>query len=58
MSRRAESADSTGRRYGQTPVDPESLELHVRAAKILTEQGKGDDYSDDEYIAALTQAAS
>jgi hypothetical protein len=39
-------------------VTAQSAKLHLRALEILKEQGKGDDYTSDEYVLALEQAAA
>jgi len=40
------------------PVDTEQAKQHLAAMEILREQGKADNYTNDEYITAYTQAAS
>jgi hypothetical protein len=39
-------------------VTAESAKLHLRALEILKEQGKGDDYTADEYMLAVERAAA
>ena len=39
------------------PVDTESAKVHLTAMQILKDQGKANDYTDDEYVAACDQAA-
>jgi hypothetical protein len=39
-------------------VTADSAKLHLRALEILGEQGKGDDYTPDEYVLAVEQAAA
>jgi hypothetical protein len=39
-------------------VTAESAKLHLRALEILKEQGKGDDYTADEYVLAVEKAAA
>jgi hypothetical protein len=36
----------------------DSAKLHLRALEILKEQGKGDDYTADEYMLAVERAAA
>jgi len=40
------------------PVDTEQAKQHLLALAILKDQGKEDSYTDDEYVAAYTKAAS
>jgi hypothetical protein len=39
-----------------TGVSADSAKLHLRALEVLKEQGKGEDYTADEYILAVEQA--
>jgi hypothetical protein len=39
-------------------VTADSAKLHLRAVEILEAQGKGDDYSADEYMLAVERAAA
>jgi hypothetical protein len=39
-------------------VTADSAKLHLRALEILKEEGKADDYTADEYVLALEQAAA
>jgi hypothetical protein len=39
-------------------VTADSAKLHLRALEVLKEQGKGDDYSADEYVLAVEMAAA
>jgi hypothetical protein len=39
-------------------VTADSAKLHLRALEILKEQGKGDDYTPDDYILAVERAAA
>lgn len=43
---------------GGDPVDTEQAKQHLAAMQILSEQGKADTYTDDEYIAAYNKAAT
>jgi phage I-like protein len=50
-----------GKEFGATdsiPVDEDSARLHVAAIEILREQNKEHGYTDADYVAALTAAAS
>lgn len=40
----------------EDPVDEDSLTLHAKAVEILTKDGKGDSYTEDEYLAAIAKA--
>jgi hypothetical protein len=39
-------------------VTAHSAKLHLRALEILEVQGKGDDYTADEYLLAVEKAAA
>jgi hypothetical protein len=39
-------------------VTADSAKLHLRAVEILKDQGKGEDYTADEYILAVEKAAA
>lgn len=43
---------------GGDPVDTEQAKQHLLAMEILKEQGKSETYTNDEYVAAYTRAAS
>ena len=47
-----------GMRTDGDPVDTEQAKLHLVALEVLKEQGKANDYTDTEYIAAYEAAAS
>jgi phage I-like protein len=54
----ADVAQFTNSYKSTDPVDAESAKLHLLALEVLKEQGKGDDYTTDEYITAAEEARS
>jgi phage I-like protein len=43
---------------GSDPVDTEQAKQHLAALELLKEQGKANDYTNEDYVAAYTAAAS
>jgi phage I-like protein len=43
---------------GSDPVDTEQAKQHLAALELLKEQGKANDYTSEDYVAAYTAAAS
>jgi len=54
----AQLANDSTYKYSDTRIDTEQGKQHLVAMELLKEQGKATTYTDDEYVAAYTRAAT